>query len=838
MSESLDPRKEPPDRKGPGAESNEQKEAHGKMPDGSIALERAAGKSSDGKIASVSELTPVENFLRRIANAAGGEYRAGMDTARIVKQQGNYPATVARLKFSVEGVKVSVPQSAQAEHSADEFAATEFEEAQIKAAMGTARFYEMKPAVIRADRPLPGKNTRQIEEARAKGSGHYFEFVSAEKRPGHDDRNGRLIDLVQIRIDKEGGDKDYICYTFWEDEVWRRVEPSLLPLWNAHRLKGAGVVFIHEGAKAAAHCQRLTDGEDREARDAHPWKRWLFGPDAVHVGWIGGALNPGRTDWKALARAGVRRAIVVPDNDDEGKSAVNTIADLTGISLEAVMFMPRGKDDNGWKKGFDLADPLTKGPPDWPPFESVCEPCSWIARPIFNDKGKVAGGYLTEAAKREWVYLRDVELIVHRKHKRIEHTPQAFDRAFKGYCGGVKEPSSLIMAADAKAAATWTYRPGGGEFVALPGGGNAFNRFVPSHVRPEKGDAGPWLEFLDYLVPDPDDRRNLMRWMATLIARPEVRMTWGVLAISETQGTGKSTLSDCVLKPLIGAHNTGEPRNEDIKSQFNSWASRKRLVIVREIYQERSWQVYHSMKDLTADNSISINEKNRPAVTVENWCHVFASSNKESALRMEDTDRRWFFPAITEEPWPGENFAEFRAWLKAGGLSIIAHWAEAYGEYVEAGENAPMSLRKAGIIEASRSGIERWLLEWARGAVEKPEPEPDDDTKSDDDKKPEPWLEPCVSLNLVLARTREEARRTGKHLTDKQVRKMLALAGFVPDPVEERRTRDKLRDDRDTKHTILGTAGFWSDLDAALAAGEKRKTFIEGRLRPAPEAGM
>jgi len=55
------------------------------------------------------------------------------------------------------------------------------------------------------------------------------------------------------------------------------------------------------------------------------------------------------------------------------------------------------------------------------------------------------------------------------------------------------------------------------------------------------------------------DRIELMRWCATLIARPDIKMNYGVLLISETQGVGKSTLGEKILAPLIGKLNASFP---------------------------------------------------------------------------------------------------------------------------------------------------------------------------------------------------------------------------------------------------------------------------------------
>ena len=67
------------------------------------------------------------------------------------------------------------------------------------------------------------------------------------------------------------------------------------------------------------------------------------------------------------------------------------------------------------------------------------------------------------------------------------------------------------------------------------------NTYRPPDVKPMEGDPGPWLEFMAHLIPDDRDRLETMRWCATLVAT-EIKMTYALLLISETQGVGKSTL--------------------------------------------------------------------------------------------------------------------------------------------------------------------------------------------------------------------------------------------------------------------------------------------------------
>ena len=53
--------------------------------------------------------------------------------------------------------------------------------------------------------------------------------------------------------------------------------------------------------------------------------------------------------------------------------------------------------------------------------------------------------------------------------------------------------------------------------------------------------------------------------------------------------------------------------------------------------------------------------------------------------------------------WPKSKFRDLRKWIDGGGLAIIKHWAENFGDYVDVADRAPMTERKKEMIEGSRS---------------------------------------------------------------------------------------------------------------------------------------
>jgi hypothetical protein len=624
---------------------------------------------------SLTDLPSIRLFLKRI----GAEPRS-MRAAVIREECGKYWKDIAVIHFKDGVVDCDDPA----------LLPTDAEAADIQREWGKVEWPQLKPLHRIVNAP------DMIKQAEPK---NVFEFR---------DTNG-LIVMVQVRIEKDG-DKKYIPWTYWDDDTWRNSEPDgKLPLFNADKLKNAVTVFIHEGAKGARHCQWMVEGLTAEARDAlaaHPWGQQFRG--AAHIGWIGGALNPGRTDWDTLQRQGITRAYIVADNDEPGIAAVPNIAQ----KLRMVTFSIEFTEDK-FPEHFDLADKFpdklfaeTNGIKHYtgPTFNHCLNPATWATDLVPNKQGRPSPR-LRDSFRQMWAYVEDADAFVCLPMPQFQRSEKILNNMLAPFSHAA-ETAKLITRAYIGRSVGICYRPGAGRDV-ITESGKKINLHIPAEIKSQHGDAGPWLEFLKYLFVKDGERKQVERWCATLIAKPEVRMGYALLLISERQGIGKTTFGAEVLKPLVGHHNVSHPNDQDIISPFNEWVANKRLAIVNEVYAGNSWKAYQTLKSAITDRDVTVNRKYMRQHVIENWCHLIACSNSRRALKMEDEDRRWFYPEMNEEPWSKDKFTEFRRWIGSGGLRIIKHWAESYGDYVGPGEHAPMTDSKKSMIQDSMSKAQR-----------------------------------------------------------------------------------------------------------------------------------
>lgn len=737
----------------------------------------AKKKSDDKRIHSIGAIPAVSSYLRRI----GAEIRS-FRTAVIKEEKGKYWRDIAIIRITRDG-KVEAPEA---------FAPSEEEAKKIEVEVKGVIFPSHQP-MLKYD--LPPELAKLSKSA-------IFEFK---------DEHGRMV-MIQARHEKRDGGKAYYPWTYWDDEMWRQMEPEgPLPLWGIDQLKDNAIVFIHEGAKAARFVREMVEAKTfagQQKLAAHPWGQELS--NAAHIGWIGGALSPSRTDWSVINKSGAIKAYIVSDNDKEGRRAVKEISRALRLPTWHLQFTEE------WPTSFDLADPF----PDkmfhevggnsyytGPAFLDCIHPATYATDLIPNGKGKPTP-VLREHFKEQWAYIEEADLFVCVDMPSILRSKQIADNVLAAF-SDTKLTTDLILKAYHGRTVRLAYRPDiPARTITDAGNGSAINLHLPTTIRAAQGDPTPFLDFLEYLFVSQSDIEEVKRWIATLIACPEVRMEYGLLLVSEAQGMGKTTLGARILAPLVGIRNASFPSEADIThGQFNGWLANKRLVVVSEIYAGQSWKAYNVLKSAVTDRDVYVNEKYMRPYRVENWAHIIACSNSMRALKMEQDDRRWFYPQMNEVPWPRDKFAELHAWLAGGGLSIIRKWAEDFeGEYVKQGDRAPMTKMKEEMIAESRSEAQHAVHELGAALAAMPQPI-------------------AVAMKDVVQWVRAIVKSRGEERiydTDYELRKAMKSAGVF---VHE----DRIKIGGWLQHVILNRAAV--NLIASLPASKSDKSSIAGLLR-------
>lgn len=647
-------------------------------------------------VSSLNDIPAVRSYLRRV-----GAEAVNFRKARMLVEVSGYPREIGSAHFTDDGAlrvngMMEPPTSAEAE--------------QIAEAFKLVRLPNSQPFCWTA-KHLP-QNDNDVPWSKAHSDNVYVCW----------DESRSEILFVQERVDLRDGGKAYIPWSYWSDGQWRKMEPDgKLPHYGLEQLKDHGIACIHEGAKAARAVRALL--ADPIAISEHPWGESL--KHMAHLGWLGGAERPTDTDWDALRRLGVTRVVLVCDNDSVGKNVVRPISRAHQLPMDALFF------DERWPVGFDLADPfpakLFQQHGDrrryiGPSFTDCCHPATWATRKLAAEGRGRPPVVVRREFVEEWIYVCSTGEFVHRRRPTSFLNPEKFNIAVRPV-SDVKNTADLLHVLPSVKVDSLCYLPELRSGVVTVDGERKFNTHVPSRVDRRAGSAVPFYRFMTHLLPDKGDRLNVMRWVATLIAVPQVRMGYGLLLCSTAQGIGKSTLTDHILTPLIGPWNVSHPDvHRAVTSGFNSWLAGKRLVVMAEMYVGHlGSKAYDTLKPLMTDKTVTVNEKFRPEYEMENRAHFVASSNSRVPMFMAGTDRRWLVPKVTDRKLPRSYWRRFYSWLADGGLEIIHQWAfdfVAKHGAVAPEDEAPGSSAKAELVEASLSDGRRTLRDLAEFLIE------------------------------------------------------------------------------------------------------------------------
>lgn len=646
-------------------------------------------------IGSLDQIPAIAAYLKRIGAVAVNFRRAD-----ILKGVEGYPKVTGRVSFS--GGTVSATGEAEAP-TAEELAA-------IEAALASAEFPKMVTLVAIAD-PPPGV---KLSDPKV--------FVCHNLK-------GEVA-MIHERYDTEDGGKGFIPWTRWSDGEWRKMEPEVMPFYGVPGFKDKTTLFIHEGGKAAKRMQRMIAGE--LPRDRFPWfeaMRW-----GHHIGWIGGVWALDRSDWAGLAKLGWSRIVVVSDNDSGGRRVVPEISEHFTAPVYTIQF------DTQWEHKFDLGD-------DWPAslfgdegqyigpsYDQCLQPATWATREFEVEDLTPAGRPTTrrvveirEVFAEQWAWVEDQDLMINLDMPRYKMGAGKFNGFIRPFSHS-KNTLEVFQKQYTGNQMRLTYDPSRTGIIVRDGDGlQSINQYQGSSLIAAPGSWAVWDGFCEYLFPNPVDRAEVRRWIATLRARPDIRVNYGLLLMSERQGTGKGTIARIVAE-LIGQHNTSYPSESLITgSEFNGWAACKRLIIVDEIYAGHNWKAYHKLKTYVTDKQLEINVKFQATWSMPNWTHYILMSNSKVALKIEAGDRRWLVPQVIEEPWSWDQFHALNQWLERGGLAHIAYWAETFeergeGTFVRHGETAPRTIAKGELAEESRGPLVELLEQIAEELREKEGP--------------------------------------------------------------------------------------------------------------------
>jgi len=305
---------------------------------------------------------------------------------------------------------------------------------------------------------------------------------------------------------------------------------------------------------------------------------------------------------------------------------------------------------------------------------------------------------------REWIYLSHQDVFYHVASGSWLKVP-AFNNEFMSQRVEKGTMSGFLLGGDLMVKVhDLDYRPDTNERFVVRDGRTLYNSYKPSDVVPVEGDATPFAEFLEYLVPDGDERAHLLNMMAFTVCNPGQKLRHALLLRSREQGIGKSMLAT-IWGRLVGLSNVRKTTTEEIASPYQGFIKEATLIVLEELNWGVGPQGYNRLKEYITEDVAMVNEK---FLKVRQWQNVASwviLTNIPVPIQIEDRDRRFFYidsPAAKKSPG---YYQEFAAWCFEN-LGVIRHFLDQIDlTHFNPRAEPPMTLAKERLIADSRTEL-------------------------------------------------------------------------------------------------------------------------------------
>lgn len=230
--------------------------------------------------------------------------------------------------------------------------------------------------------------------------------------------------------------------------------------------------------------------------------------------------------------------------------------------------------------------------------------------------------------------------------------------------------------------------------------------------------AAPFFDHLAYLVPDENERGDLLDWLAHAVQEPAIRPHHHFLLVTAQQGTGRSWIAE-VLRRLWGERHAGEcDLHRLMNDEFNSALSGKIVMAIQEVKAPADERYSHRerLKSLLTDSVLTVNEKHEPRWT-ERFCARFLMfTNRDDALPLSETDRRVYAVRCADTQRSAAYYSQLYARL-ADRQFLAAVWhalASRNLSLFNPGRRAPLTQMKQQMISAGRSDEQQTAVEFVQ----------------------------------------------------------------------------------------------------------------------------
>lgn len=187
-------------------------------------------------------------------------------------------------------------------------------------------------------------------------------------------------------------------------------------------------------------------------------------------------------------------------------------------------------------------------------------------------------------------------------------------------------------------------------------------------------DLSLWIEFLNRLFPDKEERTAITQFLAHMFQYPEERPTFAVMLTSDS-GTGKGFLYSKILRPLVMNQCSQVSTYQSFLCQHTMCMKDSLLVMLDDPKSDHP-ATMTKLKSRISESTFLLEEKGIDQRTISVYPRILLASNEIAPIKLEESDkRRWFAPSFIRHKESKEETAEFTKRLSESlDLDAIYNW--------------------------------------------------------------------------------------------------------------------------------------------------------------------
>ena len=236
-----------------------------------------------------------------------------------------------------------------------------------------------------------------------------------------------------------------------------------------------------------------------------------------------------------------------------------------------------------------------------------------------------------------------------------------------------------------------------------------FNFWRPCKIKPIKGTVKPFLNHLEYLLPNPVEMNILLDYLAYIVQNPGKKVHWAVM-LQGVAGTGKSYLG-AVMRDCLGDSNVSNPSNEAIHEDYTEWQKSCQLIIIEELMSRGRLELMNKFKPMITQPIAVIREMYKASYEQPNRFNFLIFTNHKDAIIIDETDRRYCVLYSNAEPKEPSYYEMLFDWTSSNPGKILNWFMERDLSSFKPYAHAPMTKSKRELVQDGLSPLQRWVTD-------------------------------------------------------------------------------------------------------------------------------